>query len=127
MLPTVMPSSVIYGETDSEFFGGAIKMAGDAGDQQAATFGQACYDAGMAKNTYGTGSFMLMNTGSRGVPSQNGLLTTIAWGTGLLAQLQINYAVEGSVFISCSGVKWLRLGIITFTNRVKVRICETRD
>src|SRR5256884_5299468 len=104
MLPTVMPSSVIYGETDSEFFGGAIKMAGDAGDQQAATFGQACYDAGMAKNTYGTGSFMLMNTGSRGVPSQNGLLTTIAWGIGN----QVTYALEGAIFITGAAVQGVR-------------------
>src|SRR5579864_2341535 len=105
MLPTVMSSSVIYGETDSEFFGGAIKMAGDAGDQQAATFGQACYEVGMAKNTYGTGSFMLMNTGSRGVPSQNGLLTTIAWGTESANQPQITYALEGSVFITGAAVQ----------------------
>src|SRR6266849_320120 len=80
MLPTVKASSGVFGETDPEFFGGAIKMAGDAGDQQAATFGQACYEVGMSKNTYGTGNFMLMNTGTKGVPSQNGLLTTIGWG-----------------------------------------------
>src|SRR5258708_20357246 len=82
MLPTVMPSSGVFGETDPEFFGGAIKMAGDAGDQQAATFGQACYEVGMSKNTFGTGNFMLMNTGTKGVPSQNGLLTTIDWRIG---------------------------------------------
>ena len=120
MLPIVMPSSVIYGETDPEFFGGAIRMAGDAGDQQAATFGQACYDIGMAKNTYGTGSFMLMNTGDRGVPSQNGLLTTIAWGTGSLAQPQVTYALEGSVFITGAAVQWLRDGLKAIQNSVDV-------
>src|SRR5262249_55802660 len=120
MLPIVMPSSVIYGETDTEFFGGAIKMAGDAGDQQAATFGQACYEVGMAKNTYGTGSFMLMNTGSRGVPSQNGLLTTIAWGTGPSTQPQVTYALEGSVFITGAAVQWLRDGLKAIQNSVDV-------
>ncbi len=104
MLPTVMPSSAVYGEADPEYFGGAIKMAGDAGDQQAATFGQACYDVGMAKNTYGTGCFMLMNTGTKGVPSQNGLLTTIGWGLGG----KTIYALEGSIFITGAAVQWLR-------------------
>ena len=104
MLPRVGASSEVYGETDPEFFGGAIKMAGDAGDQQAATFGQACYEVGMAKNTYGTGCFMLMNTGTKGVPSQNGLLTTIAWGLGG----QTIYALEGSIFITGAAVQWLR-------------------
>ena len=104
MLPQVRPSSEVYGETDPEFFGGAIQMAGDAGDQQAATFGQACYEVGMAKNTYGTGCFMLMNTGTKGVPSQNGLLTTIGWGLGG----QTVYALEGSIFITGAAVQWLR-------------------
>ncbi len=104
MLPTVMPSSAVYGETNAEFFGGPIPMAGDAGDQQAATFGQACFDTGMAKNTYGTGSFVLMNTGQRGVPSQNGLLTTIAWRIGN----ETTYALEGSIFITGAAVQWLR-------------------
>jgi glycerol kinase len=104
MLPAVMPSSGVFGETDPEFFGEAIKMAGDAGDQQAATFGQACYEVGMAKNTYGTGNFMLMNTGSEAVPSKSGLLTTIAWGIGN----QITYALEGSIFITGAAVQWLR-------------------
>jgi glycerol kinase len=110
MLPTVMPSSGVFGESDPEFFGGAIKMAGDAGDQQAATFGQACFEVGMAKNTYGTGCFMLMNTGNKGVTSQNGLLTTIAWGMGK----DITYALEGSIFVTGAAVQWLRdsLGII---------------
>src|SRR5260370_37506328 len=85
-------------------------MAGDAGDQQAATFGQACFDAGMAKNTYGTGCVMLMNTGIKGVPAQNGLLTTIGWGIGK----DVTYALEGSILITGAGVQWLRdsLGII---------------
>src|SRR5205085_1044051 len=104
MLPKVMPSSAVYGEADPEFFGGAIQMAGDAGDQQAATFGQACYEVGMAKNTYGTGCFMLMNTGTKGVPSQNGLLTTIGWGINN----QTIYALEGSIFITGAAVQWLR-------------------
>jgi glycerol kinase len=104
MLPTVMPSSGVFGETDPEFFGEAIKMAGDAGDQEAATFGQACYEVGMAKNTYGTGCFMLMNTGEKGVPSQNGLLTTVGWGIGN----KTVYALEGSIFITGAAVQWLR-------------------
>lgn len=108
MLPTVMPSSGVYGETDAEFFGGPIKMAGDAGDQQAATFGQACFEVGMAKNTYGTGCFMLMNTGDKGVPSQNGLLTTIGWGMGEPPNMKLTYALEGSIFITGAAVQWLR-------------------
>jgi len=104
MLPTATASSGIFGETDPEFFGAPIKIAGDAGDQQAATFGQACFEVGMAKNTYGTGCFMLMNTGTQGVPSQNGLLTTIGWG----ANHQTIYALEGSIFITGAAVQWLR-------------------
>jgi glycerol kinase len=107
MLPQVMPSSTVYGETDPEFFGGPIKIAGVAGDQQAATFGQACFEVGMAKNTYGTGSFMLMNTGDRGVASKNGLLTTIAWRING----QTIYALEGSIFITGAAVQWLRDGL----------------
>src|SRR5690606_12578784 len=80
LLPEVRPSSAVYGETDPSIFGRAIPIAGDAGDQQAATFGQACYQVGMAKQTYGTGSFMLMNIGDKPQPSKSGLLTTIAWG-----------------------------------------------
>ncbi|GER89596.1 glycerol kinase 2 [Dictyobacter vulcani] len=120
MLPTVMPSSYVYGETDPEFFGGPIKMAGIAGDQQAATFGQACYEVGMAKNTYGTGSFMLMNTGSRAVPSQNGLLTTIAWGLGEPSHADITYALEGSIFITGAAVQWLRDGLKAIQTSVEV-------
>lgn len=107
MLPDVRPSSEVYGETDPEFFGGPIKIAGIAGDQQAATFGQACFETGMAKNTYGTGSFMLMNTGSEAVESKNGLLTTIAWRLGN----QTTYALEGSIFITGAAVQWLRDGL----------------
>ncbi|HLI08986.1 MAG TPA: glycerol kinase GlpK [Ktedonobacteraceae bacterium] len=121
MLPQVMPSSSVYGETDPEFFGGPIQMAGDAGDQQAATFGQACFQPGMSKNTYGTGNFMLMNTGSKAVPSQNGLLTTIAWGLGDPSKPQVTYALEGSIFITGAAVQWLRdeLGIIKNSSDVE--------
>ena len=105
MLPTVMSSSGVFGETDPEFFGGAIKLAGDAGDQQAATFGQACFEPGMSKNTYGTGNFMLMNTGTKGVPSQNGLLTTLGWRVG---NGPLIYCLEGAIFITGAAVQWLR-------------------
>ncbi len=105
MLPQVMPSSGVYGLTDPQLFGGvALPIAGDAGDQQAALFGQACFGAGMAKNTYGTGCFMLMNTGSAIVPSRHGLLTTIAWGLGG----EVEYALEGSIFVAGAAVQWLR-------------------
>jgi len=109
ILPAVKPSSYIYGETD--LFGSSIAVAGNAGDQQAALFGQACYEAGQAKNTYGTGSFILMNTGEKAVESKAGLLTTIAWGVG---DEKVEYALEGSVFITGAAVQWLRdgLGII---------------
>ncbi|GHO95496.1 glycerol kinase 2 [Reticulibacter mediterranei] len=120
MLPTVKPSSGVYGEADPEFFGAAIPIAGAAGDQQAATFGQVCYEVGTAKNTYGTGSFMLMNTGEKGVPSQNGLLTTIAWGLGDPAHPQITYALEGSIFITGAAVQWLRDGLQAIKNSVEV-------
>jgi glycerol kinase len=120
MLPKVMPSSAVYGETDPEFFGGPIPIAGIAGDQQAATFGQACFEVGMAKNTYGTGSFMLMNTGDKGVPSQNGLLTTIAWGLGDPAAAKVTYALEGAIFITGAAVQWLRDGLRAIKNSVDV-------
>ncbi len=120
MLPTVMPSSAIYGETDAEFFGAPLKIAGIAGDQQAATFGQACYEIGMAKNTYGTGSFMLMNTGSEGVHSKGGLLTTIAWGMGDPKNPQITYALEGSIFVTGAAVQWLRDGLQVIKQSVDV-------
>lgn len=105
MLPEVKPSSYQYGVTDPQTFGGAeIPIAGDAGDQQAALFGQACFEPGMAKNTYGTGCFMLMNTGEKLVPSNNGLLTTIAWGL----DNKVEYALEGSIFVAGASVQWLR-------------------
>ncbi len=111
LLPKVCPSSMVYGETVSHLFGAPIPLAGMAGDQQAATFGQACLSPGMAKNTYGTGSFLLMNTGESGVPSECGLLTTIGWQ---LSGGPVIYALEGSVFITGAAVQWLRdgLGII---------------
>lgn len=104
MLPEAKPSSCVYGYTDKEIFGCEIPISGDAGDQQAALFGQACYKPGMAKNTYGTGCFMLMNTGETPVSSNNGLLTTIAWG----ADGKVEYALEGSIFITGASVQWLR-------------------
>ena len=104
MLPEVLPSSHIYGDTDRHAFGGEIKIAGSAGDQQAALFGQACFKKGEAKNTYGTGCFLLMNTGEAPIDSQNGLLTTIAWVVGN----KIKYALEGSVFVAGAAVQWLR-------------------
>ena len=105
MLPEVKPSSCVYGNTDEHTFGGAdIPIAGAAGDQQAALFGQACFDAGMAKNTYGTGCFLLMNTGTTPIISQNGLLTTIAWGIGDT----VSYALEGSIFVAGAAIQWLR-------------------
>ena len=104
MLPEPKPSSCIYGETDPTFLGGAIPIAGAAGDQQAALFGQTCFEAGEAKNTYGTGCFLLMNTGEKPVFSQNGLVTTIAWGM----DGKVNYALEGSIFVAGAAVQWLR-------------------
>ena len=105
MLPEVKPSSCVYGHTDPQTFGGAeIPIAGVAGDQQAALFGQACFADGMAKNTYGTGCFMLMNTGEKPVPSRNGLLTTIAWGV----DGKVEYALEGAIFVAGAAVQWLR-------------------
>ena len=104
MLPEVKPSSCIYGESDPEFFGGAIPIAGAAGDQQAALFGQTCFEEGEAKNTYGTGCFMLMNTGEKPVFSENGLLTTIAWEL----DGKVNYALEGSVYVAGAAIQWLR-------------------
>ncbi|MBR4182192.1 MAG: glycerol kinase GlpK [Lachnospiraceae bacterium] len=104
MLPTVKPSSSIYGETVPDLFGGAIVIAGAAGDQQAALFGQTCFKAGEAKNTYGTGCFLLMNTGEKPVFSKHGLVTTIAWGL----EGKVEYALEGSVFVAGSAIQWLR-------------------
>jgi glycerol kinase len=114
MMPEARPSSEVYGETT--LLGGSIKIAGDAGDQQAATFGQACFDVGMAKQTYGTGAFMLINTGEEAVPSKNGLLTTIAWGY----DGKVTYALEGSVFIAGAAVQWIRDGLKVITNSADV-------
>ncbi|MEW4285519.1 glycerol kinase GlpK [Priestia koreensis] len=111
MLPEVKPSSEVYGETtEYHFFGRNIPIAGAAGDQQAALFGQACYEEGMAKNTYGTGCFMLMNTGEKAVKSEHGLLTTIAWGI----DGKVEYALEGSIFVAGSAIQWLRDGLRMF-------------
>ena len=104
MLPEVRPSSEVYGYTDPEFFGGEIPVAGIAGDQQAALFGQTCFNKGEAKNTYGTGCFLLMNTGEEAIESKNGLVTTIAWGL----DGKVNYALEGSVFVAGAAIQWLR-------------------
>ncbi len=104
MLPEVKPSSCVYGESDPQFFGGPIPIGGAAGDQQAALFGQTCFKPGEAKNTYGTGCFMLMNTGEHPVYSKNGLVTTIAWGL----DGRINYALEGSIFVAGAAIQWLR-------------------
>ena len=104
MLPEVRPSSCVYGETASTYFGGPIPIAGAAGDQQAALFGQTCYAPGEAKNTYGTGCFLLMNTGEKPVSSTHGLVTTIAWGIGD----KITYALEGSIFVGGAAIQWLR-------------------
>ena len=108
MLPEVKPSSWVYGQAEIDLFGTqTIPISGIAGDQQAALFGQMCFEPGMAKNTYGTGCFMLMNTGERAVPSKNGLLTTIAWGLNG----KVEYALEGSVFIAGAAIQWLRDGL----------------
>ncbi len=104
MLPEPVPSSLVYGETDDHIFGGPVKIAGAAGDQQSALFGQTCFEKGQAKNTYGTGCFLLMNTGEVPVYSKNGLITTIAWGI----DGRVNYALEGSVFVAGAAVQWLR-------------------
>ncbi|KSU62785.1 glycerol kinase [[Bacillus] enclensis] len=108
MLPEVRPSSEVYAKTiPHHFFGQEIPIAGAAGDQQAALFGQACYEKGMGKNTYGTGCFMLMNTGDKAVKSDNGLLTTLAWGI----DGKVEYALEGSIFVAGSAIQWLRDGL----------------
>jgi glycerol kinase len=113
MLPEVRPSSEIYGKTvDYHFFGNEIPISGVAGDQQAALFGQACFEEGMAKNTYGTGCFMLKNTGENAVRSEHGLLTTIAWGLNG----KVEYALEGSIFVAGSAIQWLRDGLRMFND-----------
>ena len=129
MLPRVVPSSAVYGETEPRYFGAAIPIAGAAGDQQAATFGQACFTPGMAKNTYGTGCFLLLNTGDQPRTSQHGLLTTIAWALGDPASPQVTYALEGSVFVAGAAVQWLRdgLGVIKQSVDVEALAREVPD
>ncbi|ATP40949.1 glycerol kinase [Solibacillus sp. R5-41] len=113
MLPEVRPSSEVYGEIAAHhFFGHPVQIAGIAGDQQAALFGQACFEKGMVKNTYGTGCFMLMNTGEEAVRSEHGLLTTIAWGI----DGKVQYALEGSIFVAGSAIQWLRDGLRLIRN-----------
>lgn len=125
MLPEVRSSSEMYGLTSPELFGAPIPIAGAAGDQQAATFGQACFEVGNAKNTYGTGCFLLMNTGNQAVASQNNLLTTIGWGLNG----EITYCLEGSVFVAGAVVQWLRdgLGLIKESGEVEQLAASVAD
>jgi glycerol kinase len=126
ILPDVMPSSGHFGDTDPGIFPGfSIPIGGIAGDQQAALFGQACYSPGMTKNTYGTGSFLLMNTGTKAVTSEHGLLTTIAWGIND----QVEYALEGSIFITGAAIQWLRdgLGLITKSAEMEGLAGQVKD
>jgi glycerol kinase len=116
MLPEVRASSEVYGETDPALFGAAIPIAGMAGDQQAATFGQGCFEPGQAKNTYGTGCFLLMNTGDQPVVSNNGLLTTVGWKV----DGKVTYCLEGSVFVAGAVVQWLRDGLQFFDDAAEV-------
>jgi len=116
MLPEVVPSSAVYGETEPSLFGAALPVAGCAGDQQAATFGQACFAPGEAKNTYGTGCFLLMNTGDKPVASENGLLTTVGWKIGD----EVTYCLEGSIFIGGAVVQWLRDGLRLFASAAEI-------
>jgi glycerol kinase len=117
MLPAVRESSEVYGETDPRIFGEPIKVAAAAGDQQAATFGQACFEPGSAKNTYGTGCFLLLNTGRKPRPSANGLLTTIGWMRGG----EVTYCLEGSVFIAGAVVQWMRDGLKAIKSSAEVQ------
>lgn len=125
LLPEVKSSSGFFGETEASLFGASILIGGAAGDQQAATFGQACHAPGMAKNTYGTGSFLLLNTGAEARPSSNGLLTTIAWRLGDVA----TYALEGSVFVTGAAVQWLRdeLQIISSASEIEALAASVPD
>lgn len=123
MLPEVRPSSEVYGHTDEAVFGGVrVPVAGMAGDQQAALFGQACFAPGMAKNTYGTGCFLLMHTGDRAVRSNHGLLTTIAWGI----ENRVEYALEGSVFVAGAAIQWLRDGLKILKSAGESEDCARR-
>lgn len=125
MLPEAKPSSCVYGMTDASYFDGEIPIAGAAGDQQAALFGQTCFTAGEAKNTYGTGAFLLMNTGEKPVFSQNGLVTTIAWGL----DGKVNYALEGSIFVAGAAIQWLRdeLHLIDSSGDSEYMACKVKD
>ena len=125
MLPEVRPNSEVYGQTAPELFGSPIPLSGMAGDQQAAMFGQACFQAGTAKNTYGTGCFLLLNTGPFAIPSRHGLLTTIGWQIGK----QFTYCLEGSVFIAGAAVQWLRdeLQIIKSSDEIEALAREVPD
>lgn len=125
LLPEVKPSSAIYGETEPSIFGGAIPIGGAAGDQQSALFGQACFRPGESKNTYGTGCFMLMNTGKEMVMSKNGLLTTIAWGI----DGDVEYALEGSVFTAGAAIQWLRdeLGLVAKASETEAIAESVKD
>lgn len=127
LLPEVKPSSAIYGDTETNLFGIPVPLAGIAGDQQAATFGQACFRPGMAKNTYGTGCFLLLNTNGQAVPSSSGLLTTIGWDLG--SQRPITYCLEGSVFIAGAAVQWLRdgLGMISQSHEIEALAATVTD
>lgn len=129
ILPRVLPSSYLYGMSDPALFGTAIPLAGAAGDQQAATFGQACFAPGMVKNTYGTGIFLMLNTGGTPIASQRGLLTTIAWGVGPVTAPRITYALEGSIFVGGAAVQWLRdgLGIIHASAEVEALAASVPD
>ena len=123
MLPEVRPNSEVYGMTAKDAFQGMeLPIAGMAGDQQAALFGQACFTEGMVKNTYGTGCFLLMNTGEKAVPSKNGLLTTIAWGV----DGKVEYALEGSIFVAGSAIQWLRDGLRMFREARDSELYATR-
>ena len=123
MLPDVHESSEVYGRTiDYHFFGHEIPIAGIAGDQQAALFGQACFEKGMVKNTYGTGCFVLMNTGEKAVKSNNGLLTTIAWGV----DGKVEYALEGSIFVAGSALQWLRDGMRMIDDAAQTEVYASR-
>ena len=125
MLPEVKASSEVYGDVDDSLFGATIPLAGIAGDQQAATFGQCCFDTGSAKNTYGTGCFLLMNTGTKPVASTSGLLTTVAWRIGD----ETVYALEGSIFIAGAAVQWLRdgLGLIRQASDIEAMAASVPD
>ncbi|CAN5670795.1 glycerol kinase GlpK [soil metagenome] len=125
VLPHVAPSSGIFCETDTALFGRPIKIAGMAGDQQAATFGQACFEPGMAKNTYGTGCFMLMNTGARAVISRNRLLTTVGWCGPEKIRQRTAYCLEGSVFMAGATIQWLRDGLQMIQSAPEVEALAT--